>query len=1490
MTLPTLSEFFQRWEKARREGRDLTPEELGANQPEILQKLREGIAALKQMSRIVDPDHSSDSVSSKPGKAPAEAPPSSNLAPEIAANMPPGYELIEELGRGGMGVVYRVRQRSLNRIVALKMILAGVHARDDDRARFLGEAEAIARVQHSGIVQIFEFGTHAGLAFFTMELCEGGPLTNRFDDGPLSPIDAAQIVEQVALAMQAAHDAGIVHRDLKPSNVLMMSDGTVRVTDFGLAKRLNAGSHTETGEVIGTAAYMAPEQAMASKEIGPAADVWAMGAILYACLTGRPPFQAATSLETLFEVKTYEPPQVRQLNGQVPADLETICHRCLRKEPQKRYPSAAELADDLRRWREDRPIKARPVGWPERVVKWIRRNPWPTTVAGGFAASLLIGSPLFAWQYYRTNRAQTINIVQEKEIEHQEIEIVLTKLKVLIDAEPEAVPAILVELDKKTHKHLPHLRRSYKKEQDLQRKMLIGLAILPHDSVAIRDDLVAWMIKNTNPAELLLIRWRLNPYSVELIDQLKKSKSLGALVALALFDPDNECWRETAETTLRDIQANIKTNDTNLQWWIKCFRPVRDKFLQPLQKLFQSTDIGESVFASRMLADYASDNPDLLTELLIQSRPSQLEPLRFALVLYRDRIIANMRIEVKKAPDSWKDAPIKLGPDLHDRIQKAGGLIAERFALCQSLPLEQLESLTNALGPMGYRPVRVHPDNGQVAVIWTRDGKASQICTALKADEIATAKQPDMIPVDVASYTTEDGERYIAIWVKSDNSEKAIHYTGLKASSLTKYIDQLRKKEMQVDTIHGLVGKDGILHYSGVLSQRTNESPKQFLTLDEHPITFKDHVSSARQLLLDATAYQAPIIPLHRPNSKIVKNAWHAAESFGFFPVWQNVDLNLARPIEPSILVEVARARVRAAHLTHHVGTCWMTDLASRSVLGLPLPFIALDNATKHLAAAEEYLQRALDAGATDATDWPLDPHFAALRGRPYFKRLTQSRSLDNALRYTGIWSEETDRESTALHGLTPKEHLNHCKELASQGWQPVGISMSIGLAVSVWHRPAPTSEHLFNSGRRRAMAALMLLLQNQPDGVWELWRNHSDPTVQSLLTLWAGPLKVNSELLIKHLQKENDAGIRRALILALNEYTETAFPPSEREELVPKLLDWYRNDPDPGVHSAINWLLGHAKEGEDRHKLFGDRSNQLNQIDAELAIKGIPISPKLQPGWITSSNRITLTLVPGPLTFTMGSRPWESPVGENKNNNSHVRFIGHSFAIASKLVTIGQWEEFLKDNSIIHRHNHNKISIESNYPITSVTLFDAMAYCNWLSKREDIPPQEWCYPEKIGPDMILTPGWWKRKGYRLPFAAEWEYTARAGATTTKAYGEGELPLDWFGWSTHNSKQRTWPVGQKRPNALGMFDYHGPVKQWCQDIDYPYWKSYRLPIYDFAMYTFYDTTLRELRGGYLPKQLHTSTFNLSERFFKTPGYRDSSIGFRVCKTYNADHR
>jgi serine/threonine protein kinase len=371
---------------------------------------------------------------------PSEPSATNPAAPALAGALPRvfgEYDLLSEVARGGMGVVFKARHRRTDRIVALKMALHADLASAESLARFRIDARAAASLEHPGIVPVYDVGEADGRQYYTMPFFTSGSLHQALANGPLQPKAAAGVLRKVAEAVQYAHTNGIIHRDLKPANILLQADGspgsgrvapsggedsplaglTPRLADFGLARAATGEGLTATGEYLGTPGYMAPEQAAGAAAVGPLSDVYGLGAVLYCLLTGRPPFQAATVYETLRQVREEEPAPPRRLNPAVPPDLETVCLKCLEKDPARRYARAGALAEDLQRFRDGKPVVARPVGVPGRGWRWARRNPLTVALLAAIVASLLLGIVVSASYAIKANESarQARAALREKE-------------------------------------------------------------------------------------------------------------------------------------------------------------------------------------------------------------------------------------------------------------------------------------------------------------------------------------------------------------------------------------------------------------------------------------------------------------------------------------------------------------------------------------------------------------------------------------------------------------------------------------------------------------------------------------------------------------------------------------------------------------------------------------------------------------------------------------------------------------------------------------------------------------------------------------------------------------------------------------------------------------------------------------------------------------------------------------------------------------------
>ncbi len=409
-----VTDLALRWEELREDGREVPVEDLCRERPELLEPLRRRIQALRDMDAVLGetPPHPNPSpprgegLALSPlspqgrgvgGEGAVPAPPLSFGAQFVAVpkSLPlpqvPGYEVLSELGRGGMGVVYKARQLANGRTVALKMILPRLCPRPADTIRFRREIEAIANIRHPNLVAVLDVGEHEGRPYYALEYVDGGSLAFRAGNRPQPPAQAAEVVEALARAMHVVHGRGIIHRDLKPANVLLargdpalpephppLTWWTPKISDFGLARQVaSQDGPTQSGAVLGTPGYMAPEQAAGhSRRVGPEADVFALGAILYYLLTGRPPFHARTPLDTIRLMATAEAVPLSRLAPGCPAELELICLKCLQKSPAARYPTAADLADDLGRFRRGEPIRARAPGPLGKLLRSLGRALW----------------------------------------------------------------------------------------------------------------------------------------------------------------------------------------------------------------------------------------------------------------------------------------------------------------------------------------------------------------------------------------------------------------------------------------------------------------------------------------------------------------------------------------------------------------------------------------------------------------------------------------------------------------------------------------------------------------------------------------------------------------------------------------------------------------------------------------------------------------------------------------------------------------------------------------------------------------------------------------------------------------------------------------------------------------------------------------------------------------------------------------------------------
>jgi formylglycine-generating enzyme required for sulfatase activity len=1555
----------------------------------------------------------------------------------------PGYEVLDVLGRGGMGVVYKARHLRLNRVVALKMILHAGHAGPEEHFRFLREAEAIAAIRHPGVVQVYDFGTHDGAPFFALEFCEGGSLAKKLSGKPLPPREAADLAEQVARAVQAAHALGIVHRDLKPGNVLLTAAGaggdtssvsvassaragaarpsasglaslreTTKVTDFGLARRLDGGSGlTQTDQVMGTPSYMAPEQARASREAGPPADVYAIGAILYECLTGRPPFVAATAFETLSQVMTEEPLPPRSLNAGLERDLETVCLKCLHKDPTRRYESAAALADDLRRWLDGEPILARPAGLAERAVKWARRRPGAAAGLCGAltaVAAVLALAVVASYQWQKAEGALQRADEEKQRADELQRRRALAQIDALRDAAPGAVPGILDNLQESRGEVLPRLRERHAAEQNPAKKARLALALLPVEPDEVRGDLVRAMLAAEDPAEAVLIRDTLRPHADGLSEGLwhkagaeEAEVRFRALTALAAFDPGDARWKEVAPKLVDDL---LGRNPLHLGTCVLALEPVSASLYEPLGRVFRDErpeSAAQREAAAQALRLYLTRKPDpeTLYALLLDSDKKQYALLRPLLERHKEEAAARMSAELERQPDYWKDEPLDaskaLAAGVVAEVEKAGGIVAQRWALCQALSLGRLAAVTEAMGAAGYRPLSVRPwssaplgDGDRAALVWTRDGHDWKLDVGLSLEELkdrdAHWQKAGLIPDNVAAYATTDGERYVGLWRRAAEGEKAVLYAGVSAEKHMAQTDVFKAGGYVPARVQTITDADGSKRFAGVwwkgegkvedwrIHGADDEGLHAGLAADCDRLLLDVSVglpppprplretwlADLKKAMADEAAKPGDLNALyrrgvalfnlgrdgealkafdtflakgkgvmsHRYRALLRAKAGDAARAQEDLAAFDKVSTNRLLVASATALVgvylgdpaalkkldeavkadgknsalayEAACAYARAAERAVILQTAWVaSQLGSPSLPALaarPEPGLEV----RYAGRAAELLRLAVSRGYGDFAQIQSNADLEAIRGHAGYCEMLRRNGLMR--RYSTVWRSDATRQAESPHGLPPAEHLGRCRELAAKGYRPAALSLAslpqekTPLAASVWHRPVVQADKDALASRQ-ATAATTLLTLKQTEQVWPLFRHSPDPTRRSYLVWRAGERGADPKLLIERLLKEKDTSARRALILALGEFDEKALPADVRAPVVKALLWWYRGDPDPGVHAAISWLLRHKTEGPTPRLLNWGQAQALDAIDKELAGKEpclVGNAPRSIPapgdgaGWYVNGQGQTMVMIRGPVEFRMGSPSWE-PAGHVANDRPHLRHIPRSYALASTAVTVAQWQRFLKDNPDVPGDHGERYSPESSCPINRVSWHVAARYCNWLSEKEGIPESQWCYTRKTVREMRPHPDYLRRTGYRLPSEAELEYAIRAGSEQRRYYGSVLDLLPRYAHFQGNSKDRSWPVGQKRPNDLGLSDGHGNVWTWCGDAGYryPQRRSAMTLIDSDDWATVDESKIRPLRGGSFIDA--APLVRSSGRNFLGPVTRHVWGGLRVCRTLPA---
>lgn len=1451
-------------------------------------------------------------------------------SPEVPSRLG-RYQLRDCLGAGATAEVHLAFDEELERVVAVKVIHPRLLSSARQVASFQEEARTLARLDHPGIVPIYDVGqSDNGLCFIVSKYLDGGDLKSRLKEKGPDLEQAVEVVLAIADALHFAHQRGLVHRDVKPGNILFDQGGRPILADFGIALR---AEDVGTGPVfVGTPGYMSPEQARReAHRVDARSDVYSLGAVFYELLVGQPPFTADTRDQLLEQVMHHEAVPVSQLNPDVPVELERICTKAMGKRAADRYSSALALAEDLRMWqarscrrepgmappprqvvprglrsfgREDAdffldllPGPRNRDGLPDNIAFWKTRFE-ATDPDQAFRVGVVFGpsgsgkSSLVKAGLLPRLSKDVIPVYIEATLEETE--------KRLLNGLRKRCPALDNQLGLKDT--LAALRRG----QDMPAGKKVVIVIdqfeqwlharkeeentelvqaLRHcdgsrvqSVVMVRDDFWMATIRFMRELEVPLLESH-NSAAVDLFPLRHAEKVLAAFGRAFGTLPDsptpvNKEQEQFLEQAVAGLAQEGKVISVRLALLAEM---MKGKSWTPaaLQEVGGTEGVGVT-FLEETFSATTAPAPHryhqkavrrVLQALLPESGTAIKGHMRSAAELleasgYTTRandfadllhmLDSELRLVTPTDPEG-KDDPDEPGgprsPDARYYQLTHDYLVPSLRDWLTRKQKETKQGRAELLLADRATVWNARPENRQLPSLW-------QWCSIrwLTAKKNWTPPQHRMMRT-AARYHAVRGLLVVVVlallgWLGYEGHGR------LQAHALR---DRLLNADIAdvpliVKDMAGYRGwLDPLLHDADAQAQQDRDSRKQLhtsLALLPVDATQKDYLYGR---LLDAEPNEVPVIrDALRPHSDTLLDK-----------LWAVVEASEKGR-------ESQRLRAAAALATYD-------PKSARWAKGSPL--------VVHDLVRENpvYLGQWSEA-FRPVKDFLLEPLADIFRDqqpeRAAERSLATNLLADYAAHNPQVLADLLmDADETQFAVIYPK-----LKERIEQSTPLLTGEIDKKLPSDL-----PSSDKQRDKlARRQANAAAVLLTMNQPAKVWPLLMRHDqpgkpdDPRVRSYLVHRLSSFGVDPRVIIQRLDEEPDITIRRALLLSLGEYGEKELSPATRQALLPQLQDIYRTEADPGLHAAAEWLLRQWQQhkwlqqtNEAWAKDKEQREKRLGGIQQRLAKE----KDKTPPQWFVNTQGQTMIVIPGPVQFLMGSPATEA--GRYDGEPQHQRRISRTFAIAAHSVT---WEQYLQLAPQDKDQREEKFSPSLSCPANYVSWYMAANYCNWLSRKEGLTE---CYEtDAKGQVTKLKAKYLSLSGYRMPTEAELEYAIRAGALTSRFYGETETLLPQYAWYLKNAQEKTWPVASRKPNDLGFFDLQGNVFAWCQEPyrAYPKNQSKEDPAEDeeIDVLTIDRQESRVLRGGSFGYQ--ASFVRSANRNFNVPNYRNSDIGFRPART------